>query len=193
MIDVSTSMRRDSSASASVTFAISPSKALICLPICASRFFSCRLSSRWRTCFSRFSAAVRSLTSASRAVTSSSRSRCAGERGSVGRSSIAEPIAASTRASVLSVFASSPIAWAKRRARSALTRASGSRPARLSSKSRCHGPVDSYTTRGADAPIQSASCANPAASLANRAASPVACRWTSRAAFEMSTPTASRV
>lgn len=73
-IDVSTSIRPDRTGSVPATSAISSSNALICLPIRASRFFNCRLSNWYRTCFCRFGAAVQSLISVSRAVTSSSRS-----------------------------------------------------------------------------------------------------------------------
>ena len=73
-------------------FPISVSMAARCRSSCASRCLCCCFSNRCRTCFWRFSAAVRSLTSASRATCRSSRARCTDDEASVGRRSTAAQV-----------------------------------------------------------------------------------------------------
>ena len=136
--EVSTSALRDNAPSAAKSRAVSASNVVVCRSIWVNRFLFCRLSSLWRSCFWRLSAAVRSFTSASRAVPSSSSTCRVREGASTGRNSSAAPSLATTHSSTASFLAAWPSACAKRRARIACMRESRSLVASDSSNARCH-------------------------------------------------------
>ena len=121
-IDVRISGRRASPSSSASRFPIAVSMAARCRSSCASLFLCDCFSNRCRPCVWRVRAAVRSLTSASRSTCSASRARGDDDEAAVGRRSTAAPICASTRAFTASVLARWPMACAKRRACTGLTR-----------------------------------------------------------------------
>ena len=163
--------------------------------ICLSLCLVTRLPTGVRKFLPRLVVAVRSLTSASRISWSSARSRCPSDLASVGRrSSMAEAMMASIRASTASVLARRPMERAKDRTWKGLIAYRGS-PAfrRVSSKSRWKAPVGSYAIRSIPEPIQAISFRKPARSLGNRDALPSGAAKASSQSLEMSIPTARRM